>query len=209
MNDKELMALLEIEEWEEFTYYEQFLTLMEHYEVVDEDRLFNILSKLDVDNCKSFIECYFEDLMIGIPDDNITLYKLFSTERGILLDMILVARRELAALDSLSYELLRFQRWIMKDDFLECINLNDDTMNRISIYEALICSRIELLNEGKYRLIFPNDFDYQIEEYDNASNVDCDEKDIYYDEEYEEEYEEEDLYSTMIDPENPVIEQFE
>lgn len=207
MNDKELMALLEIEEWEEFTYYEQFLTLMEHYEVVDEERLFNILSKLDVDNCKSFIECYFEDLMIGIPDDNITLYKLFSTERGILLDIVSASGRDVAALDSLSYELLRFQRWIMKDDFLECINLNDNTTKRVSIYDALICLRIELLNVGKYKIDFPEDFDYQLEEYEYSSEVDYDGKNIYYDEEEEEE--EEDLYSTMIDPENPVIEQFE
>lgn len=204
MDDKELMTLLEIEEWEQLSYYEQFLTLMEQYEALDEERLFNILSKVENDNLISFIESYFEEIMMGIPDDNITLYKIFSSVKGVLVDLASASNRKSAALDSLAYELIRFQNWLMEDDLVECINLNDESVKRISIYDALICTRIELLNEGKYQLVFPEDIDYTIEEYDYISETDYDETDGSYDEE-----EDEDLYDAIIDPENPVIEEFE
>lgn len=190
MNQKELMKILEIDHWEEIQYFEQFLLLMEYYNEIDEDIFFDIFSSLSADNRIFFTESFFEDMMTGIPQDDFSIYKIFSSVKAILTYMAKASGQNPKFLERYVYELLRFQRWITEGILIKCTNLTNQSVQEVNIYDALVLLRIELLNEGKYKIEFPEDLDYSIEEY------------LY---DYEDMNRDDLSDETLIDPENPVI----
>lgn len=197
MKKKELMNLLEIEGWEEFQYYEQFLLLMEHYNQIEEDIFVEAVFQISIDEIASFIEMYFDDMITGIPEDHMDLYKIFSTVKSILMAIATDANNDKRIANNLIHELVRFQSWVMEENRVRCIDLLDHTEEEVSIYEAFILFRLERLNEGKFEFHFPEDISYQIEEYENNDAYVFSEDDVLDGKSDEEHY--------LIDSENPVI----
>ncbi|MCG8482896.1 MAG: hypothetical protein MJA31_06265 [Clostridia bacterium] len=207
MNESELLEVLEMNDWHDIQYCEQFLTLMEHWEEIDEDILIQVFSKMSAQECKPYIEYYFSDLMTGIPDDNLTLYKIFSSVKATLMEAANAIHKDSRALGNLAYELLRFQEWLMKGDFLVCSNASNEKIKKVSIFDALILFRIDQLNAGKFDIDFPDDLEYRIDEYEY--DLDEDDKVSILDDEDFNDFQEEDEFNGLIDEKNPVIEEFE
>ncbi len=194
MEKTELMEILELENWEEFQYFEQFLLLMEHYNEIDEEVFLEVFTQISDDELACYFEMYFDDMITGIPEDNMDVYKIFSTVKSILTAMAKEVKTSMRVADNLVFELIRFQNWMMEEAMVKCIHTQDDTVEEVSIWDALILFRIERLNIGKYRLQFPDDISYHIDEFEGA------ESHIFND---EDSMDEEETY--LIDPENPVI----
>ncbi len=195
MKRNELLDILEIKDWKEFQYYEQFLLLMEHYELINEEVLFKAFAKISPEDLSLFLEMYFDDIMTGIPEDNIDLYKIFSTVKSVLTEMA-YAKDAMRIMGQLVFELYRFLGWMMEDKRVHCRDLIENTVKEISIYESLILFRIERLNEGKYELNFSEEINFHIDEFEKEESVFPDEdtdQDMMDDE------------SGLIDPENPVL----
>ena len=169
MKKNEIMSILEIEDWGEFQYYEQFLLLMEHYDLINEEILNKAFTPTSCEDLSLYLEMYFDDIMTGISEDNIDLYKIFSTVKSILMEMASESKRQLVT------EVYRFLGWMMEEKCVHCKDLLNNSVKEISIYEALMLFRIELLNEGKYELGFPEEICYHIDEFEKDDPVFTDE----------------------------------
>lgn len=204
MNKSDILNMLEIENWNDVQYYEQFLLLIEHLEKINEDILIEVFSNMDSNECKSYIEFYFNDLMTGIPDDNMDLYKIFSSVKLTLCEAASAINKDARAVGNLAYEILRFQQWLTEGKLLVRTNTSNHTEN-MSIYDALLSYRMNQLNVGKYNIIVPDDFEYAI--YDYEYDVDEYSETILVEDEDYNDFQEEDEYKGLIDEKNPLIEE--
>lgn len=206
LEEKKLLEELEIEDWSQIEYYDQFCTVMENYKVINETILIEIFLNKSSEEIKEYLEFHFEDLMTGISNDNIDLYKIFSSVKYLLLGVALSIGKSNKYLDILAYELLRFQTWIMDNEMVLCTDLTSKTKSYISIYESLLLTRLENIKAGSYEFIYPDTLDYPIDDYD--IDMDDQEDDLneydFNDMERDDDYE---YNQGLIDFDNPVIDE--
>lgn len=199
MDLEELFDLLEVEGIDDFSYFEHFSSLIECDEEIPFDLFFKVLAGLDTDTLVELTDNYLEDVLSGVPDDQIDFYTLLSTVRQALLGL---ARASLSREDRRSYaeELFRFRNWYIFDSVVLSRRHSDNKKLQISISEALTLSRLEKLNEEQYTFDFSEAMDYDIDEYSILMDSAIDEE---YDDILEED---EELYEDgLIDREFPVI----
>ena len=109
MTKEELMALIDIESGEEFTYFENLASILEADERIDAESLFQVLSEVDMHVFAELIESYFYDIMEHMPE-NVDVYNILEAEKRNLIAMSASAEREEeASLNKLADELERFQ----------------------------------------------------------------------------------------------------
>ncbi|MFA5528083.1 MAG: hypothetical protein WC996_05660 [Peptostreptococcales bacterium] len=206
LEENKLLKELEIDDWPQVEYYDQFSTIMENYKIINEAILIEIFLTKGLREIKEYLEFHFEDLMTGIANDNIDLYKIFSTVKYLLLGIASSIGKDKKYLDILAYELLRFQTWIMANELVLCTDLVSKTKSYISIYDSLLLTRLENLKSGSFECIYPDALDYPIDDYDIDFDDQEEELDAYdFDDiERDDDYE----YSQgLIDLDNPVIDE--
>lgn len=191
MNYDELLELLDIENPDEFQYFEHFADLMECDEHISYDALFELISQVDKKVLSELIENYFDEISEGLPDDGteaFTFLKSLSMSlRGMLKPLQNDEEEGTRELVTFVEELERFRNWYVIDSNIQCTKKKDGTTKEVTFFEALVLSRMEKLNGEDYLYGFDEGLDYQLDEYVVSFS------DVINDEEDENGYLEEDL----------------
>lgn len=164
MDKDQLLALLELEDASEFSYFEHFSTLLECESELDYDLFYELLEQVPAENLSELTDHYFEDIMQGVPDDDMNLYTLFQEIRhtlGTLASASDQARNRALFID----ELFRFRNWFLLDSLVSCTRVKDRSVLRIPVLEALTLYRLEKLSMEKYEYDFSDVLDYDVDEY--------------------------------------------
>jgi len=193
----ELMEVLEIENLDEFEFFEHFSALMEYPEEIEFDLFSRVLSEVDSGVLYELTDNYFEDMIQGVPDDSISLYTMLYTIRTALCE----AAKEADSPAERSFyieELFRFRTWYLFDSIVKCRRFSDGQLSKETLFEALALYRLEKLGEEKYDYDFSHALEYSIDDLEGRGD------DYEYKEERDDD-EDEDFDDTLIDRDNPVI----
>lgn len=79
MDKTELYRVLDIENADEFKYYENVASLLEEDQMIEQNLLDNLLSEIDLDQFKELMVSYFDEFLSKIPDDEPDLYVMTET----------------------------------------------------------------------------------------------------------------------------------
>lgn len=164
MNFEQLLKLLQIEDATEFEYFENFADLIESEGQVADDALYKLINECNQDSLLEIIDNYFEEAMDAIPDDSTEIFTLFETIKMALLGLLQSADEEVA-LVHFCEELLNFRNWYCVESIVHCRNINDRSLEDMSIRDALTSARVEKLEGDKYHYDFNDCLDYELEEY--------------------------------------------
>lgn len=164
MDKDQLLALLELEDTSEFFYFEHFSALLESEAELDYDLFYELLEQVPAKSLSELTDHYFEDILQGVPDDDMNLYTLFQEIRHTL--HTLASASDQARNRALYIEeLFRFRNWFLLDSLVNCTGVKDRSVQRISVLEALTLYRLEKLSMEKYEYDFSDALDYEIDEY--------------------------------------------
>lgn len=209
------MELLELEEIEDFSYFENFSALMECDELLEYDLFFEILNSVGADTLSELTDTYFEDIMLGVPDDDMDIYTLFNSIRHTLLTL---AKSTDSARNRALYaeELFKFRTWFLYEGMVRCTRVADGSVKRIAVSEAMTLYRLEKLSHDNYEYDFSEALDYELDDYALTVAEELESYNTDFDEEEPErprsiDEREDDLFDDgLIDREFPVIdEEFE
>ncbi len=165
MTKEELMALIDIESGEEFTYFENLASILEADERIDAESLFQVLSEVDMHVFAELIESYFYDIMEHMPE-NVDVYNILEAEKRNLIAMSASAEREEeASLNKLADELERFQEHFSLKKNCEIINNELATSEMVSLRDAIYDYRISKLGKENRDYDISAASDYEISEY--------------------------------------------
>ncbi len=194
----ELMEAIEIENLDEFEFFEHFSALMECPDEIEFDMFAKILAEVDASLLYELTDNYFEDIMLGVPDDAMGLYSMLYTIRSSLCD---AAKESNSRQDRIFYieELYRFRNWYLFDSVVKCRRLSDGLETEETLFDALALYRLEKLGEDKYDYDFTHALEYSVEDYASAS------ENREYDSVIDTEPDDDDFDETLIDRDNPVI----
>src|SRR5665648_791180 len=161
----------DIEEPEEFKFYENFADLIEYEGEIPYDTLFPLIKKVDMVTLGEFIETYMDDVLEGIPEeDGIDAYTFITSVKMMLLGLAesIATAEEDEERDELPIfveELYKFRNWFTRDSIIHMSKENDKTIISVPLLEAIISYRIEKLNEEHYSYNFDDCVPYEIDEY--------------------------------------------
>ncbi|MDR3296052.1 MAG: hypothetical protein LBT26_09540 [Clostridiales Family XIII bacterium] len=160
-----LLELLEIDSPDEFTFFEHYAELAEYEEEIPFDTLYRFFSLVDAGALAELTESYFEDVLAGIPDDQIDFYTLVATIGRNLAGLAKnfdVDRN----LDLYTEEFFRFHAWYLFDGVVRCVKKDKPAAKTdVSICESLALSRLEKLGDDEYSYDYSGCMDYPLEEY--------------------------------------------
>ena len=94
MNRQELYALLDIENGNDFQYFENVAELLECEEEIETDLLYGLLSEISLENTYDLLEEYFSEIEKAVPDGETDFYMLLTNIRSVLGTMIKSIGRE-------------------------------------------------------------------------------------------------------------------
>ncbi len=163
MNIEEVLDLLEIDSPGDLEYFEHFAELIECEEHISLDAFHIIFNHADTDTLTGLMDCYFEDILKGIPDE--------ATDFYILMSAIWQCLKGLAKKDSgkdkyaFSEEFFRFRNWYTFESEVRCEKKTDGCTYGLPILEALTLNRLEQLGEDSYIYDFAGCMDYPMDEY--------------------------------------------
>ncbi len=171
MKLEELLEILDIEEPEEFKFFENFADLIEYEGEIPYDALFSLIKKVDMVTLGEFIETYLDDVLEGIPEeDGIDAYTFIASVKIMLLGLAesIATAEEDEERDELPIfveELYKFRNWYTRDSIVHMTKEKDKTIISVSLLEAIVSYRIEKLNEEHYSYNFDDCMPYEIDEY--------------------------------------------
>ena len=189
MDKKELLEKLEVEKWDEIAYPEQFIDIFENLNKISEDLLYEAINGMDTYYLRELVDSYMDDLIVGVPEDEVNLYSVFSRIKEGMLSRVF-NDMTMERTDSLTEEIRRLHIWLTEEKIVVCKDEQVQCTENVTLEEALINGRLEKLSEGKFEFVFPKEIDYEI---DIINNIDFDEND--YDE----------MSNDLIHDEFPVI----
>ena len=171
MNLEELLEILDIEEPEDFTFFENFADLIEYEGEIKYDALYSLIKRVDLISLGEFIETYFDDTLDGIPEeDGIDAYTFLTSVKMTLLGLVesIASAEEDEERDELPIfveELYKFRNWFTRESVVHMTRLKDEKMLTVTLLEAITAYRIEKLNEDEYSYDFEDCIPYEIDEY--------------------------------------------
>jgi hypothetical protein len=170
MNYDELLELLDIENPDEFQYFEHLADLMECDQHVSYDALFELISQVDKPTLSELIENYFEEIADALPDEGTEAYTLLKSVALSLRGMLKPIEEEddeyaNKQLVTFVEELERFRNWYTIDSTVQCTRKKDGITKEATFLEALVLARVEKLNDEAYSYGFDDGLDYQLDEY--------------------------------------------
>ncbi len=191
MDKKSFFDILEVEEWDQVVYTEQIFTVFEVMDEVNDDLLFMMIDGMDKYTLKELLEAYLDDMLVGVPEDEVTLYgTLESIKTGVLSHVFEVM--DDIQIEELANILKSFHQWLNEEKIVVCTDLNSNECDEMTMQEALLHARIEKLAEGKFEFKFPKTYEFGVDELPNDDFSD-----------------EVEISKDLIDEMNPVIEELE
>ncbi len=170
MNYDELLELLDIDNPDEFQYFEHFADLMECDESISYDALYKLISQVDKKVLSELMENYFDEISEGLPDDGTEAFTFLKSLSMCLRGMLKPleeedAEEQTSELVNFVEELYRFRNWFVIESRIECTKKKDGNTKEVTFFEALVLSRMEKLNEEEYLYGFDEGLNYQLDEY--------------------------------------------
>jgi hypothetical protein len=167
-NDFEaLLRVLDLESADQFDDFEQLAALIEDDHPVDEAAVHRLLGNTVGSLLADLIENYFEDLLTGVPDDDVDFYTLLT-----LIGRSLSGLAARSAADSddrhrFIDELLRFRDWVTAPGNVQIKNPALPDSQIVSILEALALYRLDQLDPPAEDRCFDYSaaLDYEVEEF--------------------------------------------
>lgn len=166
---KALLALLDLEEPDQFEYFEHLADLLETEQPVSPEACYSLFAAVPENTVRELLGNYFDDIMKNIPDATVELYTLLSSIRASLIGLTHGLSRP-DNLRKFADELIKFHDWYASDAQVTCKRLSDGEFLQCSVCEALALYRLEKLNEEEYDYDFDPCLDYELEEYSMSLN---------------------------------------
>lgn len=164
MTMKEIFEMLDIESVDEFEYFEQLADLMEHEGDIPYDVFYTLFNQMDSEIIAELLDSYFEDFMLGIPDDASDFYTLVTTIHQVLIGLLKASGEENMR-HSFIDELFRFRNFCVFDSNVICRDLKNRRVSEIPLIDALSFYRMGKLVDNKCDYDFTQCMDYKIEEF--------------------------------------------
>ncbi len=152
MTIDEIYDSLGVESAEDFKYFEHFVEFMEMEEDIDSDTFAEILSELGIEALRDVSKSFFEDMILGIPDDNTDLYASINTIRDTLTELMIPGSSR--AFSFLADELYTFRCWYVMPDIIKCTDEKNGDIKKLSPCHALMLYREEKLTGRKFNYDF-------------------------------------------------------
>ena len=171
MKKRELYDLLDMENGEDFCYFENMSELLESDRTIEADAIFELLGDIDMSNYVELTDCYFNNILDYVPDNEINVYNLLDNIRRAFVGM---GQTYIAADDKedradtllkLSDELARFRNWYSTENAVETLNETNGEISAIPLRDALYMGNEEKYGGDSYKFDFAKCEDYKIEEY--------------------------------------------
>ncbi len=164
MEFSHLFEILDIEEIEDFKYFDNLAALLETEEDLEFEEIYQLISQVDLESLSGLIKDYFEDMMSGIPDDETELFMLVDNIQRALLGICANPEDE-NQLVHLTEEICKFRNWYNFDTDVICTNQKNGDKQILRIKDALIVYRMEKLRQARCFYDFSDCLNYELDEY--------------------------------------------
>lgn len=164
MNYEELLEYLELEDPSEFKCFETMADLVECDEFIEQEAVFGIFAKADMNVISQLLDEYFEEITDGLPDDSNEVFSLLDQIRLCLTGLASNSEDD-SDLRMLADEFFRFRTWYAFESQVELIPEEGNSSDTVCIRDAITAARVEKLGGEKYRYSFENALDYEIDSY--------------------------------------------
>lgn len=152
---EDILTECDIESAESFKYFEQFAALMEYPEKIDYDDFIEIFMMPEREDLQSMTESFFEDLIKGIPDDDLELYSAIQSFKDTL--TVLAEMDHERSFGFYADILYSFRCWLHEEDAVNVRPESDGGRGEnVTPLEALMLYREEKLSGTKYEYDFSN-----------------------------------------------------
>ena len=131
MDRERLFEKLDIDEPEDFRFYENFEALMEEDEHIEEEHIREILNAADPELISDHIESFFESFSSSIPEEETELAIILETFRNNISSAASSGKGD-DLLSGLTSEIYRFRKWYA----LEHNALNEASGKELSVRDA-------------------------------------------------------------------------
>ena len=212
MTLEELFEAADIEDSEDFQYFDQFSAIMEaDLPELDYDDFAELMLVPAAEALSEMTESFFDDLIKGVPDDNTELYSIIQTIKETLTGLAKNTRHR--GRGFYADELFRFRSWLREADAVVCTPEKGGSAIRVSPLEALTLFREEKLAGEKYTYDFSECMPAEPDEYTLTAMAEAADDVYAYDGDYEENPEEEDALPVELpsdwdpdtwDPDDPL-----
>lgn len=168
MNRQELYALLDIENGNDFQYFENVAELLECEEEIETDLLYGLISEISLENTYDLLEEYFSEIEKAVPDGETDFYMLLTNIRSVLGTLIKsigseedeVERSNL--MTRLAEEIAKFRAWYSLTPSVECTPHAGGPSNMLSVRDALGLVREEKLGGNGHSFDFQDAMEYEL-----------------------------------------------
>ncbi len=160
-----LLEKLDINEPEEFQYFENFADLVESDEDIEEEELFQLFSQTNADTVSELIGNYFEDMSDAVPDGETDVFSLMENIGRCLIGLIRAATDD-SGIMQFCEELARFICWYSLESYVECRNLDDASDHRVlTVRDAFMQERLARLEKKNFEYDFSSALEYRLDDY--------------------------------------------
>lgn len=114
MDKVRFYRILDIDSPDEFKYYENFASLLEEDEYIEENLIKDLLKDIDCENLSEITDSYFEEFLKHIPDSETDLYILVDSMKRAFEGLIFEGM-DAADVSELASEIVKFRKWYVLD----------------------------------------------------------------------------------------------
>lgn len=156
-----LYTLLDIDDMEEFVYYENMQALLEEDEYIEEELIRDIVTEVDIDVFKPLMDDYFEELLKDLPDEDTDIYITTDSIHRIFAGLFAEDIDEVTV-DRIASEIMKFRKWYVQDSLVYDI----DNENEINVRDARYNVKASKMLGDKYNYDFRMAYLYDSDGYD-------------------------------------------
>ena len=155
INIEDLMKEFDIESENDFIYFEQFSAIMESELEIDYDVFLELIMIPEREDLAVMTESFFEDLIKGVPDNDIELYSQIQGCKDVLTE--LAGLEHGRSMGFFAHELFRFKEWFTGSRTVKCSPENGGESLLLTPCDAMMLYREEKLSGNKYYYDFSDD----------------------------------------------------
>lgn len=133
MHKSDLYQLLEIEEPQDFEYYENVETLLEGDEYIEQSLIHDLLSEIDMNIFGELTDSYFAELIRKLPEEEMEFYLTLLNIRRKFSGIINTHMTD-ADFSELANEIVKFKKWFTQDSTVVDCNTSEKICPRDAIY---------------------------------------------------------------------------
>ena len=158
MDKTELYYILDIENADDFKYYENVSALIEEPKYIEQNLIKDLLKDIDVSVLSESLDTYFEDLLKNLPDEETDLYITVDNIKRVLLGRI-ADDMDSSEIEALAVEIGKFRKWYVLDSLV----FDKTSGTEISVMEARYNLQASKFTQEEcnydYRLAYNYDFE--------------------------------------------------